>query len=688
MLKRAYSVLPVGLKIGVRHVLDTLAMDRVLKAEQLNLVRAAAHLSEQCLEGIRTLEDWQRQRPISRQRLGWMLGVDPSRERTSLDAEVSGVVEQSHCRIEKIVLESLPGLQVTANFYVPHDRPSRLPCIVYLNGHSTTLDGAKTAHQTPSLWYPANGFALLVVDPLGFGEIPGIHAGTHRLNWWHWLSLGYTPAGVEVWNAMRALDWLETRPEIDATRIGVTGLSGGGVMTQYLAAMDDRVAVAAPSCSTYTIGTQAALGLVPRQCDCTFYPNVFHMDFPEVLALIAPRPLMILGGRNDPIFPPIGFHRAYERVKPIYDLYAGEGTTDPRLRVVETDAGHTDTPSSLVTTHEWMCRWLRDRDGAVAPVEREGLALEPPEVLRCMPGVPASALNYHIHDAWIPPPALVCPACPADWDRRKQVLMDALQTHIFGWFPQAEIPFRTRRLRYKGGYAAKFADFGAYAFDSEPGVPVRAYLLRPPGKEGPVPLVVWIKGPADHVHFPDMDEFHPLLRTHALLIVTPRFALRPLSGKDYARFERTAALTGRSVAALRVWDVLRAVDWVTRDRLLPTAAIAVYGSGQLGIVGLYAAVMDPAIGHVVMRNPPMSHLKGPALLTVLRDTDIEEVAGLLAPRRLTLLSARQEGFALTRAIFDLVGVPESFRSAASLPEALFEEDVSGPDANDNKVEPC
>jgi dienelactone hydrolase len=676
---RAYAALPDWIKTMTRQAVDGVALRRLEKAEWNQLVQAAAAVSARCLEEVQSLEDWQRRRSGAQDRLRWMLGLERLRERTALNARITGAFDQGNCRIEKIAFESIPGLLVTANFYVPKDAAGPLPCIVYLSGHSTTLDGAKTAHQTPSLWYPANGFALLVVDPLGFGEIPGIHAGTHRLGWWHWLSRGYTPAGVEVWNAMRALDWLETRPEVDAARIGVTGLSGGGVMTQYLAALDERVAAAAPSCSTYTIGSQAALNLVPRQCDCTFFPNVYQMDFPEVLALIAPRPLLILGGRKDPIFPPAGFQEAYRRTKRIYDLFGKGDFAAPRIGLVETDAGHTDTPASLDVTHRWMCRWLRDRDDAAPPPEQASLRLESPDRLRCLDKIPASAVNYHVHDTWFPPRASAI-LNGGEGERRKAELLDLLQNRIFGWFPQEEIPFRTRPMRVKGGYAGQFAELGAFEFDTEPGVPVRVQLLQPKGRTGPVPLVIWIKGPAEHVHFPDVDEFHPLLRSHAVLVLTPRFSARPLTGAEYTRIERTAAVTGRSIDSMRVWDVRRAMDWVIRDRHLPVTDIAVYGRGEAGLAGLYAAVLDPAVGHVVLREPPVSHLAGFALPTILRDTDVPEVSGLLAPRRLSLISVQPESLARWRTFSDQAGV------ALSLAEALM-----GPgfvDPQDPGAAPC
>src|SRR5439155_518737 len=116
-----------------------------------------------------------------------------------------------------------------------------------------------------AIWFASHGFACLVLDTLEFGEVAGIHHGTHDLNMWHWLSLGYTPAGVEVWNAIRALDYLATRPEVDKQRIGLTGISGGGAMTWYTAAVDERIGAAAPVCSTFTFGSKATRRRCPKR---------------------------------------------------------------------------------------------------------------------------------------------------------------------------------------------------------------------------------------------------------------------------------------------------------------------------------------------------------------------------------------------------------------------------------------
>lgn len=635
--------------------------------EQLR--KLASEMSEHCLAGVNALTPWQENRAEFRQRLRYMLGLDQIKCETIISAKITGTVTRPAYRIEKLVLESLPGLYVTANFYLPHNCTSSLPCVVYLNGHWASLDGAKVGFQDRYLWYPANGFALLVIDPIGFGEIPSVHPGTNRLGMWHWLSLGYTPAGVEVWNAMRAIDWLATRSEVDMSRIGVTGISGGGVMTQYLAALEERVAVAVASCSTYTIGNQVVKGLIPQQCDCTFYPNVYRMDFSEILALIAPRPFLILGGCKDPIFPPAGFREAFRQAKRVYDLYDENLISEPRIKLVESNQGHTDPPYFLRETRKWMCRWL-GVDIDFVDMNRDPEP-ELPGTLRCVDKIPSSALNYHIHDLWNTRPNIEVPSDLVTWNRRKEEILEVLQKRIFSWFPQHDIPFKTRRIISSGGYAGNFTDYQEYEFDSESGVPVSACLLKPKDRKGAVPLILWIKEFSDHVAFPDIDEFFPLLRTHALAILSPRFAEKTTPAHEHATIERSAALVGRSITAIQAWDVLRTVIWVTSDRKIKTSEITVFGRGDAGIAGLYAAIMKPTIERVILRNPPATHLDGAVLPTILRDTDIEEIAGMLAPRRLTLLGHRHGMMPLTNEIYALVGASAAFGHADSITEAIL-----------------
>lgn len=667
-----FRLMPNALKNVLKARRDALRIRERHLQSIAYLKRAASAVSERCMADISTLEDWQRQRPDLRQQVLSMLGLDPLPERSPLNIRVTGVLEFPAYRVEKIVFESLPGLYVTGNLYLPKGVNGSKPCILYLCGHMPHPHGAKTLYQDRYLWYPANGFVCLALDPLEYGEVPGIHHGTHNLNMWHWLSLGYTPAGVEVWNAMRAIDWLTTRPELDAERIGVTGISGGGVMSWYLSALDERVRAAVPSCSTYTIGSQAADWLVGGQCDCTFYPNIYGLDFPVIGALIAPRPLLITGGKKDPLFPPAGYHEVYRRVKRIYDLYGPSPDGDYRIREVDADVGHEDPPLFLQEARHWMRRWLNDDPTPVHSTDNASVfSIEPPKSLACANGIPLDTVNFSIHDRFIQVAVPAIPDSALGWVQRRKIVLDGLCNQVFRWFPKGPIPFATRTLDNTGDFLPVFSLFNERIFETEPGVTVRVLIFKPTEPVAMKRLLIVVKGAGDNVYFPDTDEILPLLGTTCVIVLNLRFTDRSLSAHEFADIERTAAITGRTVAALQIWDVMRTVSWAIEDEGLSSDDISVYGHGEAGIVALYAALFEERVGHVILRKPPVSHWDKPALLTVLRITDIPEVAGILAPRRLTILRDIPAPFELTRQIYKVFGAEASIGRADSLTGAVL-----------------
>jgi hypothetical protein len=315
----------------------------------------AADITRRNLADIRNLADWQRRRPEVLKRFLYVLGLDPMPKKTPLNARVTGSFEREAYRVEKIVFESLPGFFVTANLYIPKARSGRLPAVVYVCGHSPGPGGVKVQFQHHGIWLASHGYVAIVIDTVEYGEIPGIHHGTHDLGMWYWHSLGYTPAGPEVWNAIRALDYLETRPEVDPARVGITGMSGGGAVTWYAAAADQRFKAAAAVVSSWTVGQHAVLECLNENCDCIYFPNPFLMDLPAVGALIAPRPFKLLSARRDPSFPAPGYREAYRKTRPVYELY---GASD-RLVEFDLDAQHQDLPAFRKEAYEWLNRWLK-----------------------------------------------------------------------------------------------------------------------------------------------------------------------------------------------------------------------------------------------------------------------------------------------------------------------------------------
>lgn len=660
---RRQSLLSLALLAGCAAGMAQDAAARHVAATH-QLRQLAAAMTERCLTDIGSAEDWQRERPMRRRELADMLGLNPMPERSPLRAEVTGTLDQPTFRIEKVVFQSRPGLYVTGSFYVPKDLQGPAPTVLYLCGHSAHPLGAKTQYLDRTTWFATHGYCVLALDTLEFGEVPGIHHGTHNLAMWHWLSLGYTPAGIEVWNAMRALDWLATRPEVDATRIGLTGISGGGAITWYLAALDDRIAAAAPSCSTFTYGSQAAHGLASGQCDCIYYHNAHGWDFPVVAALIAPRPLLITSGRRDTIFPPDGYHEVFQRAQRIYGLM---GAPD-RIREVDDDVGHSDPPLFLNASREWMNRWLKNDSGPVTDVFTPPSIA--PESLAVLKELPADAANYRIQHELTSPVRLQTPRSREDWERRRGTLVPELRARVFRWFPSNAPPFNTQRVGGPAGWAGRYADGRQVTFETEPGVRVLAQWFSAKTNAPGTPLVIRVKGPGESVYGSDFDEVTPLLGRCHLLVLHPRFTETSLTAAEFTDTERTAAWLGRTVAAMQVWDILRALEWVRTEEQPPSTQIVLHGKRDMAALVLYAALLDPRVTGVVLDDPPASHWQRPALLNVLRVTDLPEIAAALAPRPITFLTEPPGTFAFTRSVYQLLGKSHQLRQAASLPEAL------------------
>ncbi|PYV40419.1 MAG: hypothetical protein DMG06_20335 [Acidobacteria bacterium] len=631
------------------------------------LKETAARISSQSLVQVESSADWAKQRPMAKRKLLYMLGLDPLPKRTPLNVKITGTLPRTNYRIEKLVFQSLPGLYVTGNFYVPTRSVGPLPTILYVCGHSPHPLGAKWSYQDRAAWYASNGFACLVLDTLEFGEVAGIHHGIHDLNMWNWLSLGYTPAGTEVWNAIRALDYLETRPEVDKSRIGMTGISGGGAVTWFTAAVDERIAAAAPVCSTYTLGSQAAHWVAAGQCDCIYFHNTYLEDFPTVAALIAPRPLIILSGRKDPDFPPDGYHEVFRKVKRIYDLQAGLNASSDRVKEVDDDVGHSDIPLFLKEAREWMNRWLKKDN---TPYSEGSFEKEKAEDLAVLSKLPSDAINYKIHNRLISPAPLRNRSSPAEWNNRRQELIQELKDKVFRWFPHTKAPFETKVSQNQGGWAARYADYKEVEFSSESGVRVRAQLLKPKDRPNGAPALIYVKRAGDSIYFLDLDELLPLLGRYTVLILNPRLTEHPVSAFEYAEIERTASWIGRTVASMQVWDIKRAIEWMTEEEKISSPSISLYGKGDMGILALYAGLFDERVQQVILNDPPGSHWQGPALLNVLRVSDIPEVAGAFAPRRIVCLTGFPEAFNYTRQIYKLLGQATHLARAGSLPEAL------------------
>jgi cephalosporin-C deacetylase-like acetyl esterase len=631
---------------------------------QKNLAERAAAISRDQFQGINNLDDWKKRRPEIHRQFMDMLGLDPLPARTPLNARITGSFERPGYRVENIVFESRPKFYVTGNLYLPAAKPGagKPPAIIYVSGHAPGPAGAKAHYQHHGIWFARNGFAVFVLDTIEFAEIPGIHHGVHDLGMWHWLSLGYTPAAMEVWNAMRALDYLETRPEIDTARAGITGRSGGGAVSWFTAAADERFKAAAPVHGTWSVGPHVAHDTVRENCDCIYFWNTYQIDLPLVGALIAPRPLMIVNASKDGAFPPSGYEPVYQCLRPVYQWHG----VPEKLAEFAQDTGHMDTPAYRKAADEWMNRWLR---GDLTPYEEGVIEREPDSRLTVLDRYPADAINEGIERTFIPPyqpkPYKSLPA----WNKRRAELTSALKDKVFRAFPKTRVPFDTWKSPYRM-WTERYADSFNVEFTTEESVRVHLQLFIPRNGKASHPALVFVKGKDDIIFSVDYDRLLSAFADHVVLVLNPRAVDYPMDVNRTSVTKMTIPLLGGTLESMQLWDILRSVDYLMDEEKLSLGSISVYARGQMGGLALHAGAIDGRISRVILDDPPASHWQGPALLNVLRITDLAEVAAMMAPREIVSLTPLPDAYSYTRSIFSLHGKSDSIRQAASLGEAL------------------
>ncbi|HXG61134.1 MAG TPA: prolyl oligopeptidase family serine peptidase [Planctomycetota bacterium] len=599
--------------------------DREIRRE---LAARAAALEREFLPGVKSAEDFERLRPALRDAYFDMLGLRPLPERTPLEPRITGRVDAEGYTIEKLHFQSRPGLYVTGNLYLPRPASGRHPAILYLCGHSNRgRDGNKAAYQDHGIWFALHGYVCLTLDTLQLGEVAGIHHGTYREGRWWWHSAGYTPAGVECWNGIRGLDYLVSRPEVDPTRIGVTGISGGGAATFWISAADERVRAAAPVSGmadlVYYVGEDGVNG----HCDCMFLYNTARWNWTTIAALISPRPLLFANSDQDPIFPMSANERVINRLE---TLYARFGAGD-RVEAVVSIGGHAYRRDLRRAIFEFFNRHLKqdarpveDPDAGFGP---DGKHRHAGRELRVFPedsDLPRDSLNARADEIF---PVLSRPEAPAPggfepWRAR---LVSEIRKRVFAGLPEDPAP---GRIPGAPGVGPSVADLPGAA-----SAPPWMVVLNPDEPAGELPS--WAR---------------PLVGGAAARVVAPR---RGWTRKNPPNtVERSYVLLGTTVDAERVWDVRAALRADGRSWRLA-------GRGPAGILAAYAALLEPErAAAVTLVEPPASHREGPHFLGVLRALDIPDALGALAPRPLTLAGARDPAFDRTLEIYRAAGAED------------------------------
>ena len=627
---------------------------------QKYLAREATKLQARFADDVGSREAWDARRPAYVDEYYYMLGLSPRPEKTPLKPTITGTFAGDGYVVDNLHYQSRPGLYVTGNLYRPAVvKPGeKLPAVFYVCGHSNRgRDGNKVAYQSHGIWFARHGYVCLVVDSLQFGEIAAIHHGTYRFERWWWHSRGYTPAGVEAWNGMRGIDYLVGRPDVDPARIAVTGISGGGAATFWIAAADERVKVAMPVSGMADLESYLGNLVINGHCDCMFLYNTFQWPWVRIAGLVAPRPLLFVNSDKDPIFPMDANDRVINQLERLYSLFGASDRVDAIVSV----GGHAYRADIRQAAFRFINAQLKGdarevTDGEadiVSEGNKPGKYPIPPEKLRVFPtdaDLPQDQLNTVIDERFVP---IASPAAPeaGQFDGWKIKTLAELRRVSFTNVPAA-IP-AAKKLRD--------IDPATEQLSSEEEIEFRIRFAgeKVPGQAKGILLVVLNEAEAGTV--PAWVE-KVVVPGQAVVFCEPRgIGATKWTTKNPPNYvERSCALLGRTVDAGRVWDVIAAAKYLPASERVAKLPVHLAGSGAAGVLAAYAAALDEQVTGVTLVTPPASHMDttAPALLNVLRVCDIPDALGLVAPRPLTIITPSPDAFTRTTAAYTAAGAKE------------------------------
>ena len=580
-------------------------------------------------------------------------------ERNPLDPVTVRVHERDGYRIEIVMFQSRPDFWVTASLYVPTSGIGPFPGIISPCGHSSVAR-LYAPYQYMYLGLVREGFVVLAYDPIGQGErryfwnpktneneIGGPVTWEHSLPGQLLLLLGEDLTHYRIWDGMRAIDYLLTRPEVDPRRIGCCGQSGGGTLTLFISALDERVRCAAVheggTVHRWPIDIRPETQLGTGDTEQHFFPaGIYGIDLPDLHSAIAPRPLLTTIEHFNP-----RFNAAARDIKARFELLG----VPQKFATVEAVDPHDMTMRLRLANTNWFCRWFYNRKG---PEVEPDFKLETAADMNCTPNgsIRYSGKGETIYSLILKKHATL----PPD---REPNLPESIKALIRYRRQEGPLAVRNVAATPRRGYHIEKLEFL-----SEPGIYIPAWVFVPAKRSGDRSAILYISEhgkEADALEFGILEE---LTQKGNLVIAAdvrgigdtkpphPDDAGCGLYGHvddaettmQYMAWEMNESLFG-----MRVQDVARSVDYALSRPDVDRAGVRAIGKGMGALWILFAAALDARITHAVCEGGLLSfrtltsadrYLHGADIFIpdVLKHFDLPQVAAAVASRRLAVLA--------------------------------------------------
>ncbi len=612
--------------------------DTMMQSYLTNLVDKQFAVRDSLLGTLKTASDWDEHTQTIRDSLASWTGPFP--DRTPLKGRVTGRIERDGYTVEKILFESRPGYLVSANLYLPADLSSPRPAHLNLIGHSQ-FGKADERYQRMSIALARSGFVVLTIDQIGQGErgklsshkIIGTQAfisGTHLFNFM-------------VWDAIRAIDYLESRPEVDSENICLTGSSGGGMMTTYILPFDDRIKVAVPTCNPNTWSDRVHANLA------TDHEQVFFGAFEssidprgDPLFAQVPNPLMLNTTTDDPLNPVRG---VWALNTWLYKAYAAHNAPE-KLTTTMVKAGHAYNREQRELTFAWMRRWTGNESVDFweqdTPLESEqnlwatstGSVFEEPGST----GPKDLILEYLEKNR----ADLEEPESPEGWNRHKTT-MAALVSELLH-IDAGDISNKGKidKTRVIGDGL----ELRSFVVEPEQGIVLPGVMLEPISATSESKVVLYLSEKGKSNILKNLDVITDILSRGYRICAVDLRGIGETSPDLTHKF--WDFLSGKPIFGQRVKDVLSVIQWL-KGPDLQADQIKLWGEGMCGLYGAFAGVFTDDIDGFVIEKPLISfesvvQVDVPAyqheviLPGILEQFDMTQVYQALCPRPVTVLN--------------------------------------------------
>jgi dienelactone hydrolase/pimeloyl-ACP methyl ester carboxylesterase len=584
----------------------------------------------------------------------------PWPEKTALRARVTGTVERDTYRIEKVIFESRPGFLVTANLYIPTNRPLPLPGVVGTCGHSSNGKAAEP-YQAFAQGLARQGYVVLIYDPIGQGErlqypdrqlksrigagvYEHLYAGNQQF------LVGEFFGAWRAWDGIRALDYLLTRSEVDPRRIGVTGNSGGGTMTTWLCGLEERWTMAAPSCFVTTFRHNLENELPADTEQCPPRALALGLDHADFIAAMAPKPVILLSKEKD-FFDIRGTEQAFVQLQHLYRLFQAESN----ITLFTGPGSHGYSQENREAMYRWFNRATGISDASAEPE----LIIEEDETLWCTPRGQVSELQSRpVHVFTRDRSRVLARQRPNALS--EQELQQRLRTVLCLPPTPAETapPYRVLQAWPSRKYPRPHT--GTYAVETEPGIQAVVTLLadervmsRPRGHHRRAILYVAHRSSDRELRS------EPLVRE--LLAADPNAAFyacdvrgigeslpntgqkpfHDLYGSDYM-YAIHALMLDRPYLGQKTYDVLRVLDWL---KACGHPEVHLAGQGWGALSAAFAAVLSDPVTQVTLKHALTSYTEiaeseayawplSTLLPNVLKEFDLPDCYRMLQKKRL------------------------------------------------------